>query len=283
MKMKEKICRRLAAAFRPVLYLCGFAMFASSCGGDDDPAPLKPQLPATVGSPVKSITHYGAQASTFDWNFNYSDQRLTQATGTRRDANPADDRKFTYTSKLSYGYNSLTVKNNSDEDVKVTLNTQNYIEKMTVNSNEYKFYYSDGRIIRWEKTIYETTFGQAKKYESSANITYDNGNFASITYIDADKVPVTLTFVPDNKVNFNGILPVGISDELGLWGIEHLYYAGLLGRPTANLVKSITATCQEDATRNFTLNYEYNQTGNNVTICNYHTPDGGVASVNYGY
>ncbi len=283
MKMKENICRRLAAAFRPALCLCGLALLATSCGGDDGPAPLKPQLPATAGSPVRSITHYGAQSSSFDWTFNYANQRLTQATGTRRDANPADDRKFTYTSKLTYGHNSLTVSNNSEEKVTVTLNMQNYIERMTVNSNEYKFYYADGRIIRWEKTIYETTFGQAKKYESSANITYEGGNFAGITYTDADKIPVTLTFVPDTKVNFNGILPVGISDELGMWGIEHLYYAGLLGRPTANLVKSVKVTCPDDPSRNFTLNYEYNQTGNDVTICNYHTPDGGVASVNYGY
>ena len=71
-----------------------------------------------------------------------------------------------------------------------------------------------------------------------------------------------------------------MSKQLGLLGYEHLYYAGLLGRPTANLVKSIAFEF-EDASRNYTLDFDYSLRSGNIELCNYYTPDGSPASVNY--
>ncbi len=269
--------RRMMSIARPTMCLLAAVTLSVSCGGDDDPEPMKPTLPAMGGSVVRTIVHNGAQTTSFDWTFTYAGERLTQAVGAKQDGS------YTYTSSLYYGPNSVSISNSSGEITTATLNTQGYIESLTANEDSYRFYYADGRLVRWECTIYQTNFGQANKFFRSANISYDGGNFSRIVYTSADNVPVTLTFVPDDKVNFNGILPVGVSEELGLAGIEHLYYAGLLGRPTANLVRSVTAECPGFPSREFTLNYEYNQRGNNVTICNYHTQDGGVASVNYGY
>lgn len=259
------------------------ALTVSSCSGDDDPEPFKPQLPAAGGSSLCSITHLGSVMSCYDWTFTYSNERLVSASGTVRDPSSDIDGSFSYTSKLSYGTSSVGVENSSGEETSVTLNSQGYIERMTVNRNIYQFTYVDGRISGWNKTVFETSFGQAMQYRSSASIEYQNGNLSRIIYTETDNQPDTLTFTASSLVNYNGLLPETVSKELGCLSFEHLYYAGLLGRPTINLVKSLSYASGTSSSENYTIDFEYSTRDGNVVLCNYHTPDGAVASVSYGY
>lgn len=254
----------------------------SSCSDDETPA-MRPTLPADGAAAVRSITHLGSVMSTYDWTFSYADGRLVTAQGVMRDPSATLDRSFSYTSQLSYGPWSVGVYNSSGEAVQLQLTSQGYIERMTVNRNIYEFYYRDGRLAGWSKTIFENSFGQVEQYKSSATITYDNGNLQRIDYVGADQETVTLTCTPSALVNSNGLLPEGISQELGCLGFEHLYYAGLLGRPTTNLVQQVTFTHSQHPEKDYTLEFEYGTTNGDVTLCNYHTADGGVASVSYTY
>lgn len=85
--------------------------------------------------------------------------------------------------------------------------------------------------------------GQILSYKSSATIEYMNGNFSKITYMGPDGAKITVSFTASDLQNRNGVLPELVGKELGCLGFEHLYYAGLLGRSSSNLVKtSVTQT-----------------------------------------
>lgn len=272
---------------RPLMMPLSVSLLATSlimvaCSSDPDPIPLQPQLPAIGGSVVKSIKHLGNMTSSYDWDFSYVSGRLVTASGTIRDASGDVDESYSYTSTIGYGPNYIAVSNSSGDATSVTLNTQGYIERMTVNRNIYNFTYTDGRLTAWDKTVFENSFGQAKQYRSSATIEYANGNLSRIVYYAPDNDPVTLTFTPSQLVNYNGLLPETVSEELGCLGFEHLYYAGFLGRPTINMVKSLTVTDSKGQT-SYTTDFEYGTRGNDIVLCNYHTPQGGVASASYGY
>ena len=154
---------------------------------------------------------------------------------------------------------------------------------MSVNKNQYDFEYIDGRLVKWEKTAVESSMGQILSYKSSATIEYMNGNFSKITYMGPDGAKITISFTASDLQNRNGVLPELVGKELGCLGFEHLYYAGLLGRSSSNLVKNISYTNDKDASQNFDTSFEYSIKNGNVVLCNYHTPTGGVASVSYEY
>lgn len=252
------------------------------CSDSEEPL-LQPTLPATGGDNVRSITYQGGVMQCYDWTFTYTGTRLTRADGTVRDPSAAIDRTFSYTSQLSYQAHGVTVTNSSTEQTQLQLNAQGYIEQMTVNRNIYRFEYnSAGQLTAWTKIVFEDSFGQAQQYRSSATLSYYNGNYDKIVYTDTDNSPVTLTFTPSSETNRNGLLPPTAGKELGCLGFEHLYYAGLLGRPTQNLVASISYA-YADGSKDYTTSFEYASQGGNVVLCNYHTASGAVASVNYGY
>lgn len=265
------------------LWLAALAACTFAACSDSEPAALQPQLPATGGSNVKSITHLGGVESTYDWEFIYNGKRLTDARGTVRDASDQVDQKFQYTSKIGYGPNSVTLASSSGEKIELVLNGQGYVGQMRVNRNVYNFIYGiDGRLTAWDKTVFEESLGQIQQYRSSASITYTNGTYDRIIYTGTDNRVTTLTFQPSQLVNLNGLLPVGVSKELGCIGFEQLYYAGLLGRPSANLIASVSYDFENDA-NNYTTSFSYNNRAGNTVLCNYVTPSGAVASVSYGY
>lgn len=286
--MKRKIAMRnnWGRACLTACCMAGAALMGlTSCAGDDDPAPepFKPQLPGAGGSPLRAVRHHGDVMSCYDWELGYEAGRLTTATGTLRDPDAANDGSFSYTSAFTYGANHVAMTASSGEQISMTLNASGYVEKMSVNRNEYYFSYTDGRLAAWTKTVVESSVGQIVTYKSSATITYDNGNLARIVYTGVDNVPVTLTFTPSVLPNRNGLLPEAVGRELGCIGFEQLYYAGLLGRPTVNLVKSVAATGYTDASKNFTIDFDYSTQSGNTGLCTYHTPTGGLVSVTYGY
>lgn len=255
-----------------------------ACGGDDDPIIFKPTLPSAGGDALTSVTHLGSVMACYDWKLTYNGGRLVAGVGTLRDSSSTTDGTFSYTSSITYGTRDVAVTNSSGEVTDIALNTAGYIARMSVNSNSYEFTYdSDGHVTAWKKTVVETSFGQAVQYYSSALLTYDDGNLVRIVYTETGNPADTLEFTPSSLVNTNGLLPETVGKELGFLSFEHLYYAGLLGRPSENLVESLSFKSGSNATENYIIDFEYSMKNGNTVLCNYHTPDGGVASVSYGY
>ena len=278
MRRMQSLFLRLGSC--AVLSLLLFSLTA--CSDDDGPV-FTPELPNSTGSPVRQISHQGGVVTSYDWNLNYSSQRLTKGQGQIRDPRPDIDKSYQYTSKISYGSRGITIKNSDNAAVKVSLNSYGYIERMTIGRNIYEFQYKDRYLSGWSKTIFEDNFGQAVEYKSSGNITYENGDLKSIVVTEPDMIPVTTTFTPDTRENTNGLLPVTASKGMGCLGFEHLFYAGLLGKPTTHLVKSLSTYHPSDPEQCYTINFEYSIRGNNVILCNYNTPNGEPASVIFSY
>ena len=265
----------------PITLIVNLLLFVAC--GDDDGYYLRPDLPASSADNVKSIKHLGGVVSTYDWEFIYSDGFLIGATGIVRDSSSTIDKTFSYTSWLDFGKNSVSISTTSDEKISVCLNAHGLIEKMSVNRNIYEFYYDNNRLVKWNKTIFEESFGQATKYSSSAELEYDGEDIRKIVMREADNIPVVYTFIMSDYPNLNGLLPVGLSKEFGCLGFEHLYYAGLMGQPSAHLIKSVEVTYINDSSKNYITEYDYNIKNGNTVLCNYKTPNGEIASVSYTY
>ena len=262
-----------------VVLICTCAFTAVSCS-DDGPAPIKPQLPSGDSDKLLSIVHSGNTNECFDWHLYYSNDRLTKAEGSKYKS----EQELSYTSNLTYHHDAVTIKNSGKRNMIVRLNTLGYIEFMTVNSDEYEFFYQNGRLAGWSKSSNDDNFG-ANKYKTKATISYDSqGNLATIKYEKEENTPITLQITSSKELNNNGLLPETISQEIGLFGFEHLYYAGLFGRPTKNLVSKIKVSGYKDTEKNTTVDFNYyrDEKTNNITLCNY-SYMGKQASVNYTY
>ena len=105
----------------------------TSCGDDEESLSFTPVMPANGGGNVKSIRHLGGVTTTYDWDFVYSNKRLVSAKGVARNASDDLDQKYTYESKLTYGANTVNIKNSGKEEVQVTLNALGCIEKIKIN------------------------------------------------------------------------------------------------------------------------------------------------------
>ena len=254
----------------------------SSCTEDDNISFI-PKLPANGGDHVKAISHSGKMMPSYDWKFTYNGPRITSASGVLRDPHGDIDKSFRYTSNLKYGTNTVAVHNSNNEPIKISLNSEGYIGNMKVGRNTYNFIYDNNHLVAWFKTIFEDSFGQATQYKTSGTIKYNNGNLESIVMTGPDNVPVTTTFVSHTLENKNGLLPETASEQMGCLGFEHLYYAGLLGESTKNMVKSLTVSYADKSKKGYTIDFEYGTEGNNVTLCNFHTNTDEIASVRYDY
>lgn len=267
-----------------ILSLCCLAagIGLAACSDDDVP-PIKPTLPATNGSAVRSIYHMGSMPMTYDWQFTYAAGRLTHATGTRRTADVATDGDFTYSVRLAYNTWAVSPTLNNGTRLQVQLNSRGYVESLSEGEDTYEFWYDNDMLTRWKRTDVETSYGGTQEYVTEAKITYNNGDLKKIVYTGVDKQPVVYTFTATQEANTNGLLPVGAERALGCLGIEYLYYAGLMGRATTHLVQSMTA--YDNATESVTerLTYSYSRRGSNVVLCNYAAKDGTIGSVSYDY
>lgn len=271
--------------------LCYFVVIAmsvlsfASCGDDDNNSNFKPTMPANGGDNVVAIRHLGGVTTTYDWNFWYSNNRLVSAKGVARDASDELDQKYTYESWLGYGPDYVNIKNSGKENIQVFLNSQGYIEKMEINERDlYEFYYRDGRLSEWTITEYSDHFGHGNVYVSNAVVEYQNGDLYKITMTEPNNIPVEYHFVASLHLNLNGLLPVAMSKQLGCLGMEHLYYAGLMGKPTEHLVESVTVTHPvELKEQDYSMTFSYHIQNKNTVLCNYTTPNGNTASVSYQY
>jgi hypothetical protein len=80
------------------------------------------------------------------------------------------------------------------------------------------------------------------------------------------------------------LLPETLSKQLGCFGFEHLYYAGLLGKATKHLVRLIEIDYPDEAKKDdFTIEFEYSTNKEDYTeLCTFKL-DGRAVSVNYTY
>lgn len=276
--------------FKQILLLCVAGLGLASCGSDDNNATmLTPILPSSGDSPVVSITRLGSIESGYDWNFTYDGGRLTKADGILRDPSSSVDRTFTYNSTFTYGEKSATLKSSTGENIVLDLNADGYVTKMMVNRNVYTYQYNySGQLCAWSKQVFEESLGQIQQYNSHATIDYDaQGALQKIVYVGTDNRQTILTFTSETRDNRNGIMPPTIARELGCIGFEQLYYAGLLGRPTRKLVKTIKYDYYDDSNNissTSNVDFEYGFGNNNTTICQYHIKGTNeVAVVSYGY
>lgn len=254
-----------------------------ACSGDDAPT-FKPVLPTRGGAPVKAVSHRGSVDQSYDWRFTYKNERLTQANGTVRAAADSYDKAITMTANLNYGTNQVKVTTSNGSDTQLSLNSSGYIVEMRVNRNVYTFSYGfEGRITKWKKTVYEETIGVGPSYVTTGDIDYSGGNISTITYTETGNAPIVLHFTPAVEPNANGVLPAAVTKELGLMGYEYLFYAGLFGAATQNLVKSVAYEFPNEQL-NYTLNFSYSfRNDGNLDLCSYYSQNGQPASVNYDY
>ena len=273
--MMKSIYNFIVAAF-VAIGLC-------ACSDDDSPT-FKPGLPTRGGAPVKAVSNRGSVEQSYDWQFAYKNERLTKATGTVRAASDSYDKAITMTADLSYEANKVNVSTSTGSNTKLSLNSSGYIVEMRVNRNVYTFSYGfEGRITKWKKTVYEETIGVGPSYVTTGDIEYSGGNISTITYTETGNAPVVLRFTPAVEPNANGVLPVAVTKELGIMGYEYLYYAGLFGAATQNLVKSVSYEFPNEQL-NYTLNFSYSfRNDGNLDLCSYYSSNGKPASVNYDY
>lgn len=134
------------------------AAFMVACS-NEEPAPkpnLRPDLPGSTETHIRSVVHSGSIEGSYDWEFEYVDERLVGAKGSLY--NPTSH-EVEYTSQLTYTPDNVTIANSGDLQMNVTLDENNFIETLTVNKDEYRFFYADGRLIAWEKTLKDINFG----------------------------------------------------------------------------------------------------------------------------
>ncbi len=259
---------------RLAFLLATFCALLSFTACDDDTTAILPTLPPSSNSPVVvAIKHTGNVPECYDWSFKYKHHRLNTANGVYRNPDPKKDGSHKYTSTICYGSDRISVKNVGSEGGDISLGANNLISTITSKNMTQKFYYKDGRLSEWEKEFRGVSYGHVEELITKASIKYVDNNYKSITYMNenngiTDTICV-LTFTPDVQPNNNGLLPEVVSQELGLIGIEHLYYAGLLGKGSKHLVKTISASYPKDLQQNWNVSFDYSHQDGNTTSCNY--------------
>lgn len=124
----------------------------------------------------------------------------------------------------------------------------------------------------------------AEASHASARIEYKNGDISMITYSENNDAPIYYRCTPSSYYNVNGLLPETISKQLGCFGFEHLYYAGLLGKPSQHLLGSISVDYPAGMNKKdykVDFNYSVNKQ-NQIQLCTF-ILDGEAVSVNYTY
>lgn len=258
------------------------AALIASCA-NEEPAPLpnlRPDLPGSVETHIRGIAHSGSIEGNYDWEFSYTDGRLTGAKGILY--NPTSH-EVEYTSRLTYTPDNVTIANSGNLLMEVMLDGNNCVEYLTVNKDEYHFFYADGRLIAWEKTLKDINFG-AEALHARGTIEYKDGDIALITYSENNDDPTYYHCTPSSLYNTNGLLPETLSKQMGCFGFEHLYYAGLMGKATKHLVHIIQIDYPEEAKReDYQIQFNYFVNKEEQTeLCTYNI-NGQAASVNYYY
>lgn len=259
----------LFAALGWVLYSC-----SSSDGGHWVP-PVQPELPATGAYRVQQISHLGTTPNAYNWTLKYSDTHLTWA-----ECELVGNASNSYKSALAYTASGVTITNTGGLNMTAVLNGDGNIEQLTVNKDEYYFTYADGRLIAWRKVMRDANFAD-KAASASAELNYQDGDLVSIVYAENNDDPIVVTLTPSTYPNTNGLLPAVLSRYMGCFGFEHLYYAGMLGKPTNHLVQGAFIDGLGDDDYEIAYNYSIANTGS-TELCTFQY-QGEAVAVDYEY
>ncbi len=247
-----------------------------SCSDSDNGASIANRVttPNMSGySKLISVERAGSFQHTFAWNFGYSGNHLTQAVSTLQHSNDmlSEGSKTSYS--LSYGENNIGISSNGVQ-MSVVLNEDALVSRATSGNTTYNYSYTGGYLTSWKVLYQNDGFGGSSTKGATAEISRTvNGNITEIKYTpsaDAADAFYTYTFEYDPNDNVNGLLPECMSKILGCEGFEYIYYAGLFGRGTKNLVKAINVTHSKhaDEDTSYEFFYNFNNSGNVVT-CSY--------------
>lgn len=270
----------------PLLKILVALLALAACHNDDPmltpPAKLAicPALPSGGSAPLKSVRHNGNIDDCYDWTLNYGDNRLMNASGTRRNSNASADYNYSYSLTLTYDSKGIYISHSDGSTISVALDGENHITWMQYGANTYTFNYAAGRLNSWQKTETTTSLGQTAQYTSKGLFTRDAaGDLIAILYTDTRGKVTQVTLTPSTLTNPNGLLPETVGKEMGIDGFEALYYAGLLGVPAPHLTESISKKIdgKEEAE---TTDFSYSQRGGNTVLCTYKN---GSVAVNYWY
>ena len=270
----------------PLLAVLAALLALTACHNDDPmltpPAKIAicPALPSGGSAPLKSVRHNGNIDDCYDWTLNYGDNRLMNASGTRRNSNASDDYNYSYSLTLTYDSKGVYISHSDGSTISVALDGENHITWMQYGANTYTFNYAAGRLNSWQKTETTTSLGQTAQYTSKGLFTRNAaGDLVSILYTDTRGKVTQVTLTPSTLTNPNGLLPETVGKEMGIEGFEALYYAGLLGVPAPHLTQSISKKI-DGKEETETTDFSYSQRGGNTVLCTYKN---GSVAVNYGY
>ena len=270
----------------PLLAVLAALLALTACHNDDPmltpPAKIAicPALPSGGSAPLKSVRHNGNIDDCYDWTLNYGDNRLMNASGTRRNSNASDDYNYSYSLTLTYDSKGVYISHSDGSTISVALDGENHITWMQYGANTYTFNYAAGRLNSWQKTETTTSLGQTAQYTSKGLFTRNAaGDLVSILYTDTRGKVTQVTLTPSTLTNPNGLLPETVGKEMGIEGFEALYYAGLLGVPAPHLTQSISKKI-DGKEETETTDFSYSQRGGNTVLCTYKN---GSVAVNYWY
>ncbi len=269
----------------------------TACSDDDtDPVTIDEHIttPNSGGkSPVKSIERSGSFKDAYDWTFKYTEKgKMFAADGVRENAPDGNDASYSY--EIVYGTDKVVVSNTAGDVLEFTVNNTNYmIATAKSKDREYRYTYADGRLAGWDLLTYDTGFNTTSRLDSKAEMVWDNGNLKKVIYTPFtvnESETVTYELEYTTLLNENGILPEVNSEALGCKGFEFVYYAGMFGKATKNLVNKITVTDVKEPSNNATYlfaDYTFNNNdgSNNLKHFNYRleSEPTKIAIVSFGY
>jgi hypothetical protein len=260
-----------------------------SCSSDHHDPTIDEQIftPNEPTAPkVTSIRYAGAFNSVYNWVFTYKGKNMTAGERTKQsgDASQSTGDIIKYT--LSYGTKNVSI-NTLNSEITAINKTNGLLESLKYGDEICEYTYSGNELIRWESSYTLDGKTESTARYSVGDIFWENGNIVKIKYTpftDADHKYYTyeLSYY-DNETNSNGVLPETIQKALGIEGVEFIYYSGMLGNGTKNLVESIKVTHSTDETLNETYKFNYRRSNGNVTYCNYQSESKGnnnLANIN---
>ncbi len=256
-----------------------FALMAvvalASCSDDDDSRSIADFIHtpnAPTASKIYTVERSGYFTEAYDWTFEYDGDNLDEAYSKHIGGALSQEANRFFEYELKYGANNVEVKT-SGEDVILSVTSEGILTKSKSGNTTFEYHYADGCLIAWKSTFHNTGFNGSVTKGESAVLKWENGNITKITYVpntDAEHKYYTydITYY-DEYQNNNGVMLEIDSKVLGCKGAEFLYYAGLLGKATKNLVKKVDVTYSADEAENASYLYYHQYNQGDLCLTNY--------------
>lgn len=210
----------------------------------------------------KRVTKISAPYGANDYEtYDYSDGNLIKFSD---DSEDDDGGRRVY--NLAYIGNQVKVRavyNNGDtEEYLYTLNAEGYAVSAITTATDELERYTATQLFEYENGYLVKIVSKDNERKNTIQIKYTNGNAISYSVKevgDEEPLDYTSTYTYSETLNKGGVLPLDDNwlDAGGSYGyLSIAYYAGILGKPTTNLVKA-----------NGSRSYEYEMKDGYVEKC----------------